>query len=70
MRSLTLADLLSMDRTAVVQVSRTGRAGAELMQVLRSAVISASAIEGGMRAWLAAGLPLETDALRALSPRL
>lgn len=64
-------ELATVDRERpVVLVSRTGRAAAELMQVLRSAGISASAVEGGMRAWLDAGLPIETDALRALSPRL
>ena len=62
-------ELATLDRERpVVLVSGTGRAAAELMQVLRSAGISASAVEGGMRAWLDGGLPIETDAVRAPSP--
>ena len=52
----------------VVFVSGTGQRAAEAMRVLRSAGITASAVEGGMRAWLDAGLPSGRDEAQA-SPR-
>ena len=62
-------ELATLDRERpVVLVSGTGRKAAEAMQVMRSAGITASAVEGGMRAWLDAGLPTETRAVEAPTP--
>jgi len=62
-------ELATLDRERpVVLVSGTGRAAAELMQVLRSAGITASAVEGGMRAWLDAELPVETGTVHGSPP--
>ena len=53
------SELATLDRERpVVLVSGTGRKAAEAMEVLRSAGISACAVEGGMRVWLDAGLPI------------
>ena len=55
-------ELATLDRERpVIFVSGTGQEAAELTQVLRSAGITASAVEDGMRVWLDAGLPIEND---------
>ena len=62
-------ELATLDRERpVVLVSGTGRKAAELMQLLRSAGITARAVEGGMRAWLDASLPTETSVANASPP--
>jgi rhodanese-related sulfurtransferase len=48
----------------VVFVSGTGRKAAAAMEVLRSAGITAGAVESGFRAWLEAGLPIEDSVVR------
>ena len=58
------SELATLDRERpLVLVSGTGRKAAEAMDVLRSAGVTACAVEGGMRAWLAAGLPTGNSAL-------
>jgi rhodanese-related sulfurtransferase len=55
------SELATLDRERpVVLVSGRGRKAAEAMQVLRAAGLTASAVEGGMRAWLDAELPVES----------
>jgi hydroxyacylglutathione hydrolase len=62
-------ELATLDRERpVVLVSGTGRKAAEVMQLLRSAGITASAVEGGMRAWLDASLPTENSDINASPP--
>jgi rhodanese-related sulfurtransferase len=57
------SELATLDHERpVVFVSGTGREAAEAMEVLRSGGITACAVEGGMRAWLDAGLPIESVA--------
>jgi rhodanese-related sulfurtransferase len=46
----------------VVFVSASGRQAAAAIEVLRSAGITACAVEAGPRAWLDAGLPIESVA--------
>ena len=59
-------ELATLDRERpVVFVSDTGRSAAEAMEVLRSAGMTAGAVDGGIRAWLEAELPIETDEHRA-----
>ena len=54
-------ELTTLDRERpIVLVSGTGQKAAAAMGVLRSAGVTASAVDGGMRAWLEAGLPTET----------
>ena len=56
------SELATLDRERpVVLVSGTGQKAAEAMQVLRSAGITACAVEGGMRAWFDAELPIESS---------
>ena len=43
----------------VLLLSGRGQTAARAMQVLRAAGMTACAVEGGMRAWLDAGLPIE-----------
>jgi len=63
-------ELATLDRERpVVLVSGSGRKAAELMQLLRSAGITARAVEGGMRAWLDASLPAENSVVNASPPR-
>ena len=50
---------LDRERPSVVFVSGTGRKPAAAMKVLRSAGITARAVEGGIRAWKKPGLPIE-----------
>jgi rhodanese-related sulfurtransferase len=68
-RSIALDELASeletLDRERpVVFLSGTGQKAAEAMEVLRSAGMGACAVEGGMRAWLDAGLPVENVTAR------
>ena len=59
-------ELATLDRERpVVFVSDTGRRAVEAMEVLRSAGMTAAAVDGGIRAWLEAELPVETDEHRA-----
>ena len=52
------SELATLDRERpVVFVWGTGRKANAAMKVLRAAGITASAVEGGMRAWQKAGLP-------------
>lgn len=54
------SELVTLDRERpVILVSGTGRKAAQAMDVLRSAGVTASAVAGGMRAWLEAGAPAE-----------
>ena len=53
----------------VVFVSGTGRKALEAVDVLRSAGRTAYALEGGMRAWLGAGLPTENRAGESSAPQ-
>jgi rhodanese-related sulfurtransferase len=54
-------ELATLDRERpLVLVSVTGATAAELTQVLRAAGITAFAVDGGMQAWVAAGLPIQT----------
>ena len=56
------SELATLDRERpVVLVSGTGQRAAEAMRVLRSTGITACAVEGGMRAWFDAGLPIESS---------
>jgi len=50
---------LDRERPSVVFVSGTGRKPAAAMKVLRSAGITASAVEGGIRACKKPGPPIE-----------
>ncbi len=53
-------ELATLDRERpVVFLSGRGRKAAAAMKVLRAAGMTAGAVEGGMRAWLQAGLPVE-----------
>lgn len=62
-------ELATLDRERpVVFVSGTGRKAAEAMRVLQSAGITACAVEGGMRAWIDAGLPTENGADKVPTP--
>jgi sulfur dioxygenase len=64
------SELSTLDRERpVVFVSGTGRKATAAMEVLRSAGITAGAVDGGIRAWLEAGLPIENDTARARPPR-
>jgi len=64
------SELVALDRERpVVFVSGTGRKAAAAMEVLRSAGITAGAVDGGIRAWLEAGLPIENDTARAWPSR-
>ena len=51
---------LPRDRTVVV-VCRSGNRSAHATAMLRGAGVDAVNLEGGLRAWSAAGLPLVTD---------
>ena len=63
------SELATLDRERpVVFVSGTGRKAAAAMKVLRSAGITAGAVEGGIRAWLEAGLPIEHSVVQAPPP--
>lgn len=62
------SELATLDRERpVVLVSGSGQSAAEAMRMFRAAGMTASAIEGGMRGWLDAGLPIE-DAAGRRSP--
>jgi rhodanese-related sulfurtransferase len=52
----------------VVFVSGTGRKAAEAMRVQPSAAIIACGVEGGVHAWLDAGLPTESGVVEAPAP--
>ena len=55
------SELVTLDRERpVVFVSGTGRKATEAMEVERSAGITACAVEGGVGAWIEAGLPIES----------
>lgn len=55
-------ELATLDRERpVIFVSGTGRKAADLTQVLRSRGVTACAVAGGMRAWLDAALPIDSD---------
>ena len=63
------SELATLDRERpVVFVSGTGRTAADAMKALRAAGITASAVEGGMRAWRKAGLPIEDGVSQAPPP--
>ena len=54
------SELATLDRERpVVFISDTGRKAAGTRSVLRAAGLTASAVKGGMRAWVEAGLPVE-----------
>jgi rhodanese-related sulfurtransferase len=56
------SELATLNRERPVMfVSGTGRKAVEAMRVLRSAGITACAVDGGMQAWLDAGLPIESS---------
>jgi sulfur dioxygenase len=56
-------ELVTLDRERpVVFVSATGRKARGAMKALRAAGMAASAVEGGIRAWVRDGLPIETAA--------
>lgn len=67
------SELVTLDRErAVILVSGTGQKAAEAMEVLRAAGVTSSAVAGGMRAWLEAGLPTEHgdgESVRSSPPR-
>ncbi len=57
------AELATLDRERpVVLMSLSGRTAADIVRVLRSAGGSARTVEGGLRAWLDAGLPVDRGA--------
>ncbi len=63
------SELATLDRERpVVFVSGSGRKAMAAMEVLRSAGITDCAAEGGMRAWLDAGLPIEDGVVQAPPP--
>jgi rhodanese-related sulfurtransferase len=63
------SELVTLDRERpVVFVSGTGRKAAAAVKVLRSAGITASAVEGGMSAWRKAGLPTEDSVVHPPPP--
>jgi sulfur dioxygenase len=63
------SELATLDRERpVVFVSGSGRKAAAATEVLRSAGITASAVDGGMRAWREAGLPIENGVVQAPPP--
>jgi rhodanese-related sulfurtransferase len=72
-RSIPLAELpselVTLDRRRpVVFVSDTGRKAVAAMKVLRAAGITASSVEGGVRAWRRARLPIEDSVVHAPPP--
>jgi rhodanese-related sulfurtransferase len=59
-------ELVTIDRERpVVFLSVTGRKARGAMKALRAAGMAASAVEGGIRAWVRDGLPIETLAAGA-----
>jgi rhodanese-related sulfurtransferase len=59
-------ELVTIDRERpVVFVSVTGRKASGATKALRSVGMAASAVEGGIRAWVREGLPTETAAANA-----
>ena len=57
--------LATLDRERpIVLLSRCGREAADAMDVLRSAGVTAWAVDGGVRAWRQAGLPVQRSAAR------
>ena len=57
------SELVTLDRERpVVFLSGTGSKAATAMELLRSAGLTASAVAGGMQAWLECGLPTEDGA--------
>ena len=64
------SELATLDRERpVVFVSGAGRKALEAVDVLRSAGMTAYALEGGMRAWLEAGLPTENGGAESSAPQ-
>ncbi len=62
-------ELSTLDRERpVVLVSGRGRRAVEAMRVLRAAGMTARAVEGGMRAWLDAGLPVKNNTGQSSAP--
>lgn len=58
-------EVSTLDRERlVVFVSGTGRKAAAAMEVPRSAGITTGAVEGGIRAWLDAGRPIEDSVVQ------
>jgi rhodanese-related sulfurtransferase len=53
------SELGTLDRERPVVFVGTARKAAAAMKALRSAAITASAVEGGIRTWRKAGLPIE-----------
>jgi rhodanese-related sulfurtransferase len=64
------SEIATLDRERpVVLVSGSGGTAAEAMRMFRAVGMTAYAVEGGMRAWLDAGLPVENDAGGAAPPQ-
>jgi rhodanese-related sulfurtransferase len=56
------SELTNLDpERPLVLLSGSGHSAAEAMSVLRSAGVGASVVDGGMRAWLDAGLPTDEE---------
>ncbi len=57
------SELATLDRERpIVLLSRCGREATDAMDVLRSAGVTAWAVDGGVRAWRQAGLPVQRSA--------